>query len=203
MSRGIQSSAKTGGVKHSHIGHIRRASSGGCGPFRAQASTSLAAPLGLGSGAWLVGVGCGPGVGEARLGAAGVFYNGGGANNQVLSDFSYNTNTDPTTSESITRSFSGIRSVGGPASLTLAGPDGQSNFGKIFTFTGSSEFTVTNPFNGGAPQEGPSFPIGNLWDDEIFDVSSILPPGQQTLTFNNLRTEDCIGVGAAVLQVAQ
>jgi uncharacterized repeat protein (TIGR01451 family) len=132
-----------------------------------------------------------------------VFYNGGGANNQVLSDFSYNTNTDPTTSESITRSFSGIRSVGGPASLTLAGPDGQSNFGKIFTFTGSSEFTVTNPFNGGGPQEGPSFPIGNLWDDEIFDVSSILPPGQQTLTFNNLRTEDCIGVGAAVLQVAQ
>lgn len=132
-----------------------------------------------------------------------VFYNGGGANNQVLSDFSYNTNTDPTTSESITRSFSGVRSVGGPASLTLAGPDGQSNYGKIFTFTGSGEFTVTNPFNGGASQEGPSFPIGNLWDDEIFDVSSILPPGQQSLTFNNPRTEDCIGVGAAVLQVAQ
>jgi uncharacterized repeat protein (TIGR01451 family) len=132
-----------------------------------------------------------------------VFYDGGGANNQVLSDFSYNTNTDTTTSESITRSFSGIRSTGGPASLTLAGPDGQSNYGKLFTFTGTSELSVTNPFNGGAPQEGPGFPIGDLWDDEIFDVSSILPPGQQTLTFTNVHTEDCIGVGAAVLQVAQ
>jgi len=132
-----------------------------------------------------------------------VFYDGGGSNNQVLSDFSYNTNTDPATDESITRSFSAINSVGGPASLTLAGPDGQNNAGKIFTFTGSSELTVENPFEGGAPQEGPSFPIGNLWDDEVFDVSSILPAGQQTLTFNNVHTEDCVGVGAAVLQVAQ
>lgn len=132
-----------------------------------------------------------------------VFYNGGGANNQVLSDFSYNTNTDPTTEESITRSFTGIDSTGGPASLTLAGPDGQNNGGKSFTFTGSGELDVNDPFEGGAPQEGPSFPIGNLWDDEVFDVSSILPAGQQTLTFENVHTEDCIGVGAAVLQVAQ
>jgi uncharacterized repeat protein (TIGR01451 family) len=132
-----------------------------------------------------------------------VFYNGGGADNQVLSDFSYNTNTDPTTDDSITRSFSGINSVGGPASLMLAGPDGQSNYGKIFTFTGAGEQVVEDPFVGSAPQEGPSFPIGNLWDNEVFDVSSILPAGQQTLTFNNQFTEDCIGVGAAVLQVAQ
>jgi uncharacterized repeat protein (TIGR01451 family) len=132
-----------------------------------------------------------------------VFYNGGGANNQVLSDFSYNTNTDPTTSESITRSFSGIHSVGGPSSLTLAGPDGQNNFGKIFSFTGSTSFEVVNPFVGSAPQEGPSFPIGNLWDTEQFNMASILPSGQSTLTFSNVHTEDCVGVGAAVLQVAQ
>jgi uncharacterized repeat protein (TIGR01451 family) len=132
-----------------------------------------------------------------------VFYDGGGADNQVLSNFSYNTNTDPATDESITRTFEGIDSVGGPASLTLAGPDGQNNGGKIFTFSGAGELSVENPFEGGAPQEGPSFPIGNLWDDEQFNVTSILPAGQQTLTFNNVHTEDCIGVSAAVLQVAQ
>jgi uncharacterized repeat protein (TIGR01451 family) len=132
-----------------------------------------------------------------------VFYNGGGADNQVMSDFSYNTNTDPNTEDSITRSFSGINSVGGPASLTLAGPDGQSNYGKVFTFTGAGEQVVQDPFEGSAPQEGPSFSIGNLWDNEIFDVTPILPAGQQTLTFNNVFTEDCVGVGAAVLQVAQ
>lgn len=132
-----------------------------------------------------------------------VFYNGGGADNQVLSDFTYNTNTDPNTAESITRSFSAINSVGGPASLTLAGPDGQNNGGKVFTFTGAGEQTIQNPFVGSAPQEGPSFPIGNLWDNENFDVTPILPAGQQTFTFNNVHTEDCIGVGATVLQVAQ
>ncbi len=132
-----------------------------------------------------------------------VFYDGGGADNQVLSEFSYNTNTDPTTENSITRSFTGINSVGGPASLTLAGPDGQNNAGKVFAFTGSTELVVENPFEGRAPQEGPSFPIGNLWDDEEFNVSAILPAGQQTFTFNTIKTEDCIGVGAAVLQVAQ
>ena len=132
-----------------------------------------------------------------------VFYDGGGADNQVLSDFSYNTNTDPETDESITRSFSGVNSVGGPASLTLAGPDGQNNGGKLFTFTGNEEVMVENPFEGGAPQEGPSFPIGNLWDNEEFNVSSLLPTGQQTFTFNTVHTQDCIGVGAAVLQVAQ
>jgi uncharacterized repeat protein (TIGR01451 family) len=132
-----------------------------------------------------------------------VFYDGGGADNQVLSDFTYNTNTDPNTDESITRSFSGINSVGGPASLTLAGPDGQNNGGKIFTFTGAEEYVVENPFEGSAPQEAPNFPIGNLWDNEEFNVTSLLPAGQQALTFNTVHTEDCIGVGAAVLQVAQ
>ncbi len=132
-----------------------------------------------------------------------VFYNGGGADNQVLSDFSYNTNTDPSTGDAITRTFAGVNSIGGPASLTLAGPDGQNNGGKIFTFQGAGEQEVIDPFVGSAPQEGPSFEIGNLWDDEVFDVTSILPAGQQTLTFNNNFTEDCIGVGAAVLQVSQ
>jgi uncharacterized repeat protein (TIGR01451 family) len=134
-----------------------------------------------------------------------VFYNGGGANNQVLSDFSYNTNTDPSTSDSITRSFSGINSIGAQASLTLAGPDGQNNFTKTFTFTGATTETVDNPnpFVGADPQDGPSFPIGNLWDTQQFAVTSLLPPGQQSLTFNTGLTQDCIGVGAAVLQVAQ
>jgi uncharacterized repeat protein (TIGR01451 family) len=132
-----------------------------------------------------------------------VFYNGGGADNQVLSDFAYNTNTDPTTGSAITRSFSGVNSVGGPATLTLAGPDGQNNGGKTFTFTGAGQLTVENPYNGLAPQDGPRFPIGSLWDNEDFDVTSIMPPGQSTFEFTSPFTSDCIGVGATVLQVAQ
>ncbi|HEX3434235.1 MAG TPA: hypothetical protein VHT25_09260 [Solirubrobacteraceae bacterium] len=132
-----------------------------------------------------------------------VFYNGGGANNQVLSDFTYNTNTDPATSNTITRSFSEINSVGGPASVTLAGPDGQNNYGETFTFTGSGEQEVYNTFDGTDHQDGPSFSIGNLWDTDQFDVTALVPAGQQTFTVNNVRTEDCVGVGAAVLQVAQ
>ncbi len=131
-----------------------------------------------------------------------VFYNGGGADNQVMSNFTYNTNTDPETQESITRSFGGIHSVGGPASLTLAGPDGQ-NYAKTFSFIGAGEESLEEVFHGSAPQEGPSFPIGNLWDNELFEVGSLLPAGQQTFTFTTTKTIDCIGVGAAVLQVAQ
>ncbi len=118
-----------------------------------------------------------------------VFYTGGGANNQVLSDFSYDTDTD--TDPVIHRAFSGISSVGGTSSLILAGPDGQNNGGETFTITGSD------------PQSGPSFPIGNLWDTDQYDVSSVLPAGQTTLAFDVGISGECIGVGAAVLQVAQ
>ncbi len=133
-----------------------------------------------------------------------VFYNGGGADNQVLSDFTYNTNTDPATEDSIMRSFSGISSVGGPATLTLAGPDGQANAAKTFTFTGSESIIDENAFMGRAPQDGPTFTgYGSLWDDEEFDVTPIMPAGQSMFSVTNDLTGDCIGVGAAVLQVAQ
>lgn len=130
-----------------------------------------------------------------------VFYNGGGANNQVLSDFTYDTNTDA--DQAIDRTFSGINSLGKAANLTLAGPDGQTNYGEVFTLTGSGVITLTDSWNGSDPQDGPSFPIGNLWDTDVHDVSSILPAGQSTFTFHNTKTSDCDGVGAAVLQIAQ
>jgi len=131
-----------------------------------------------------------------------VFYTGGGANNQVLSDFSYDTNTD--TDSVIHRSFSGISSVGGASSLILAGPDGQNNFGETFTITGSgTPITLADTWDGSDPQIGPSFTIGNLWDTDQYDVSSVLPPGQTMLSFDHTVLTDCIGIGAAVLQVAQ
>lgn len=130
-----------------------------------------------------------------------VFYTGGGAQNQVLSDFSYDTNTDG--DGAIARSFSAINSVGGPSSLTLAGPDGQSNFGETFSFTGAGGQMLEDTWNGSDPQDGPSFSIGNLWDTDRYDVTSILPAGQQTLSFGHRLASDCIGVGAAVLQVSQ
>ena len=110
-----------------------------------------------------------------------VFYVGGGAQNQVMSDFSYDTNTDA--DGAITRSFGGINSVGGAASLILAGPDGQGNGGETFTLTGSEPMTLTNTFDGSDPQDGGPFDdgYGSLWDTDHYDVSSILPAGQATL----------------------
>lgn len=130
-----------------------------------------------------------------------VFYNGGGAHDQVLSDFSYDTDTDA--DNAINRDFAGIHSTGGPASLILAGPDGQNNGGETFTLTGAGTITLTNTWDGSDPQIGPSFPIGNLWDTDTYSVTSILPAGQTTLALRHTITGDCIGVGAAVLRVAQ
>jgi uncharacterized repeat protein (TIGR01451 family) len=129
-----------------------------------------------------------------------VFYNGGGANNQVLSDFSYDTNTDG--DGAINRSFTGVNSVGGAASLTLAGPDGQ-DAPETFTLSGAGDQVLDSPFDGSDHQDGPSFGIGNLWDTDVFDVSSILPAGQGTLDLSHTLSGDCIGVGAALLQVSQ
>lgn len=129
-----------------------------------------------------------------------VFYNGGGANNQVLSDFSYDTNTD--TDQAIDRSFTGIHSIGGASTLTLAGPDGQ-NYDETFTLTGADTQILVNTWDGSDPQDGPSFAIGNLWDTDVHDISSILPAGQSELSLHSALTEDCIGVGAAVLQTSQ
>ena len=128
-------------------------------------------------------------------------YNGGGANNQVISDFAYDTDTDE--DGAITRTFDGVNSLGGPASLLLAGPDGQSIYADDFTFTGASSFTLSNLFDGSDPQDGPAVDMGSLWDTDFVDVSSILPVGQTTLTASHENVDDCIGVGAAVLQVAQ
>jgi uncharacterized repeat protein (TIGR01451 family) len=131
-----------------------------------------------------------------------VFYSGGGANSQVLSDFSYDTDTDD--DGAINRSFSGIHSVGGPASLILAGPDGQNDYGETFTLTGSATQTLTDLWDGSDPQDGPSFDIGNLWDTDRYIVSAILPAGQSTLSVSHTHQfDDCIGVGAAVVEVAQ
>ena len=129
-----------------------------------------------------------------------VFYNGGGSENQVLSDFAYETNTEGDTT--IKRSFSGIRSVGGPASLILAGPDGQ-NRSESFHLDGAGSRTLASTFNGSDHQDGPSFPIGNLWDTDVFDVRALLPAGQETLNLSHVFSDDCVGIGAAVLQVAQ
>ena len=132
-----------------------------------------------------------------------VFYVGGGANNQVISDFTYNTNTDA--SGTIVRSFTGINSVGTHRTrLTVAGPDGQNNGSESFAVAGAgTPITLTNTHDGSDPQEGPSFGIGNLWDTDRHDVTSVLPAGQTELTLRHTGGTDCIGISAAVLEVAQ
>lgn len=128
-----------------------------------------------------------------------VFYVGGGANSQVISDFTYSTNT----ATGILRTFSGVNSLGFGGRVTLAGPDGQNNGSETFNITGSGTITLTNTWDGSAPQEGPSFSIGNLWDNDTHDVSSVLPPGQSSLQVRHVGGTDCVGVSAAVLEVPQ
>lgn len=128
-----------------------------------------------------------------------VFYVGGGSSSQVLSDFTYNTNTE----QPIVRNFDEIRSQGFDSTLIMAGPDGQSA-GEVITVTGDGAITLVDTFDGSDPQSGPSFSIGNLWDTDFYDVSSIMPAGQTTLSVNSPSvTNDCIGVGATVLIVDQ
>lgn len=130
-----------------------------------------------------------------------VFYNGGGAHNQVLSDFTYDTNTDDGT---IHREFSGANPLGKAATLTVAGPDGQNNAGEgtvVSTSAGSLPFD--DLFNGSDPQDAPSLTIGNLWDTDTIDVASILPAGVTDLNVDVDLSDDCVGIGAAVLQVEQ
>jgi hypothetical protein len=128
-----------------------------------------------------------------------VFYVGGGSSSQVLSDFTYNTNT----AEPIVRRFDDVRSQGFDSTLILAGPDGQTNAGENITISGSGSISLVDTWDGSDSQSGPSFPIGNLWDTDYYDVSSILPAGQTSLSVNNTQTSDCIGVGATVLIVDQ
>ncbi|MGH2813095.1 MAG: hypothetical protein ACRDI1_10350, partial [Actinomycetota bacterium] len=127
-----------------------------------------------------------------------VFFTGGGANDMVFSDFSYDTNTDE--DGTIHRDFL-VESAGGAANLILAGPDGQNNGSETFQFTGDGSLTFSNTWDGSDPQIGPSFPIGNLWDTDSYDVSSVLPEGQNIFEFDHIGGSDCIGVGAAVLVV--
>jgi hypothetical protein len=129
-----------------------------------------------------------------------VFYVGGGASSQVQSDFTYSTNT----AGPIVRNFEGINSLGLPATLTMAGPDGQNLYGEQFVVTGAgTPLSFVSTWDGSDPQQGPSFWMGNLWDTDSYDVSSVLPFGQTSLTVSNSLTSDCIGVGATVLSVDQ
>lgn len=61
-----------------------------------------------------------------------------------------------------------------------------------FTVTGDGSVSLVNTFDGSAPQDGPSFSIGNLWDKDVHDVSSILPAGQTTLSVRHSSGSDCV-----------
>lgn len=131
-----------------------------------------------------------------------VFYGGPGIENKVFSDFTYSAETGGSNERTLT----GITSAGGTSILHLAGPDGQTpgNEQVRITVTGSGTINLDNSWDGSAPQAGPDFPIGNLWDNDIIDVSSILPAGQATLEISlGGGGGDCTGLSAVVLQVEQ
>ncbi len=135
-----------------------------------------------------------------------VFYGGAGFDDQVLSDFTYSAENSLTILDNV-RNLTGINSTGGSATLYLAGPDGQGNFEEEVRVTGSGLLDFDNTWDGSDPQEGPDFGIGNLWDTDVHDVSSILPVGQTTLDINLGQAgefgNDCTGVSGVALQVEQ
>ena len=128
-----------------------------------------------------------------------MFYGGPGIGDQVVSDFSYSTST----AGGNTRSLTGFTSGGGIATLHLAGPDGQNNAGEVVRVSASAAGTLDfpNSWDGSAPQQSPDLSIGNLWDNDILDVSPILPSGETTLGIFVGGGSDCIGLSAVALQV--
>jgi uncharacterized repeat protein (TIGR01451 family) len=131
-----------------------------------------------------------------------VFYGGSGFNDQVMSDFAYSAE-DNSFPFANTRSFEGIQSIGGQSTLYIAGPDGQNNGVELVRFTGAGTLDFDGTWDGSDPIRGPDLNVGNLWDTEAYDVSSILPAGQTFLDIEVGRGYDCTGVSAAVLQVGQ
>ncbi|MEM8609937.1 MAG: hypothetical protein AAGF92_22785 [Myxococcota bacterium] len=127
-----------------------------------------------------------------------VFYGGPGLNAQVLSDFSYSAESGG----SNFRMLDGVESVGGAATLYLAGPDGQA-FIEEGEIMGAGSINIDDQWDGSDPQDGPDFAIGNLWDTDVYDVSSILPAGQSTLGVEFGTGPDCTGLSAIVLEVEQ
>jgi uncharacterized repeat protein (TIGR01451 family) len=128
-----------------------------------------------------------------------VFYGGPGIDEQVLSDFTYSAENEGSNERSLT----GITSTGGAATLWLAGPDGQNNAGEQVSVIGAGTLDLDNTWDGSDPQDGPDFTIGNLWDTDVHDVSSLVPVGQTTLDISLGDGPDCTGISVVALQVEQ
>lgn len=131
-----------------------------------------------------------------------VFYGGPGFNDQVISDFSYSAE-DTLTVVVNERTIEGIQSTGGLSTLYIAGPDGQTDGVEEVRFMGAGTLNFDGAWDGSDPIRGPDLTVGNLWDTDAFDVSSILPPGQTFLDIELGFGFDCTGVSAVVLQVEQ
>jgi hypothetical protein len=58
-------------------------------------------------------------------------------------------------------------------------------------------------WDGIALQDGPDFMIGNLWDNYIHNVTSILPFGQTSLDIVLQSAFNCIGLLVVALDLAQ
>jgi len=132
-----------------------------------------------------------------------VFYGGPGYDDQVLSDFTYSAESGDVIVGDNVRNLTGINSIGGTATLYIAGPDGQNNGGERVLITGVGTLNFDNSWDGSDPQEGPDFTIGNLWDTDIHDVTAIVPAAQTTLDINLGLGPDCTGISAVALQVEQ
>jgi uncharacterized repeat protein (TIGR01451 family) len=119
-----------------------------------------------------------------------VFFTAPGVDNQVFSDFRFSAQV----TSLMQRTFSGVAGTGGAATLVLAGPGGQTIFDETVTVTDNGSISFDDTFNGDA---------GDSWDNDSFDVSSVVPVGSSTLTVDVDPVDDCVGVSVALLVVEQ
>lgn len=119
-----------------------------------------------------------------------VFFTAPGVDNQVFSDFRFSAQA----TSLMQRSFVGVAGTGGAATVILAGPGGQTIFDETVTVTDNGSISFDDTFNGDA---------GDSWDNDEFDVSSVVPVGSSTLTVDVDPVDDCIGVSVALLVVEQ
>jgi uncharacterized repeat protein (TIGR01451 family) len=133
-----------------------------------------------------------------------VFYKAPGVDNQVIANFTYQSNDRV----AVQRFLSGIQSQGKNSTLILAGADGQSDLpDRTSAQNPGGQKVLTNAWAGTAPQPGKQFPNGSLWDTLETDVSALLPQGRTnlnvTLSAADVVGKDCVGLSATLLSVEQ
>ncbi|HUG85565.1 MAG TPA: cell wall-binding repeat-containing protein, partial [Euzebya sp.] len=171
-----------------------------------------------------------------------VLYETPGTDGRVLLDLEFGA-LDGNPDVTLARSFADLNAPGGPSRLLVVGPDGQTDAGERLRIAARAEAIDINgdpffffveqfeddTFNGSDPLADPAFnrydkfdnllgPLGNLWDTDFFDVTTLLPQSRDQMSVeltpqnstvvipsdSHLVVDippDCIGISAVGLEL--